>query len=321
MSIVIIADIKDNAVNPASFELITAAQNIAAMKSLSVHFIIPFNAINGDSYCYNEFTTWVIDYNYKHYSALHLSSAITSICKEVNAKYIIGLHTPFSIDFLPAVAIDYNAMCITQVHSFNIDESISWVRESHGGKLEQHITIDSTPIVLSLLPGSFESFKGSPCSTQNVKHVSVKKIHETYCEYVTVENKDTSLDEAEVIIGVGKGVASKENLQIIYEFAKLFPHSAVAGSKIVCDYGWLPYSKQIGITGKSIAPKVYIACGISGSSQHIAGIKQAKTIIGINIDPYAPIFNVCHYGVVADMFEFIPRFIDYAMSFRRSDSE
>lgn len=312
MSIVVIADVKSRSVNPSTNELITAAQQIAKMKSMPVYLLIPFGNIGGDSYCSGDFKTCIVNLNIEQYTAPVLIKHITAFLQEVSVSYIIGLHTPFTIDFMPALSVALNAKCITQIHSINTCESVTVIRGSHAGKLDQHIVINETPVILTILPGSFDPYTISDVQKSEIIAINILETDKCVnCEFITKDMTDKSLDEADVIIGAGKGIGSKENLNVIYEFAKVFQHSAVAGSRIVCDYGWLPYSKQIGITGKSISPKVYIACAISGSSQHVAGIKGAKTIIAINKDPYAPIFNVAHYGIVADIFEFIPQFIDF----------
>lgn len=315
MSILIIADVKSRTINPSTLEMLSAAKKIAKNNTMPIYILIPFGNIGGDSYCSSEFKTFILDLNIEQYSAHVLVKYISSVIREVNASYIIGMHTPFSIDYIPALSVSINAQCITQIHSLDVAERITVTRGSHAGKLDHHIVINDTPIILTVLPGSFEPYTITDVQTQHITTIHIPEVNKhIYCNFITKDMKDTSLDEADVIVGAGKGIGSRENLSLIYEFAKVFPHSAVAGSRIVCDYGWLPYSKQIGITGKSIAPKVYIACAISGSSQHVAGIKGAKTIIAINKDPCAPIFNVSHYAVVADIFEFIPQFIDFVQN-------
>jgi electron transfer flavoprotein alpha subunit len=122
--------------------------------------------------------------------------------------------------------------------------------------------------------------------------------------------EDAPITEAEVIVSAGRGIRKKENLELIERLAGLFSRSAVGGSRSVCDLGWLEYSRQVGITGKTVAPKLYIACGISGASQHIAGMKDSQLIIAINSDPGAAIFSIADYGIVEDLTTFIPLVIE-----------
>lgn len=120
-----------------------------------------------------------------------------------------------------------------------------------------------------------------------------------------VAEESGNLDEAEVVIGVGRGIGSSENMRIVNHLATLLK-AAIGGSRGVVDAGWLPHTQQIGLTGRVISPKMYLALGISGAVQHLVGVRTAKEIIAINKDPEAPIFKVATFGIVADMFSVIP---------------
>ena len=132
-----------------------------------------------------------------------------------------------------------------------------------------------------------------------------KKVLETVRE---VAEESGNLDEAEVVIGIGRGVGGKENLKIINRLAVLL-NAAVGGSRGVVDAGWLSHSQQIGLTGRVISPKMYMALGVSGAVQHLVGVRTAKDIVAINIDPEAPIFKVATYGIVGDLFTVLPTLI------------
>jgi len=132
-----------------------------------------------------------------------------------------------------------------------------------------------------------------------------KKVLKTVRE---VAEESGNLDEAEVVIGVGRGLGNLENLRTINRLAVLL-NAAVGGSRGVVDAGWLPHSQQIGLTGRVISPKMYMALGISGAVQHLVGVRTAKEIVAINIDPEAPIFKVATYGIVGDLFSVLPTLI------------
>jgi len=116
---------------------------------------------------------------------------------------------------------------------------------------------------------------------------------------------DVDISKADIIVSVGRGVGEKEKISIIQELADALG-GVIGCSRPVVDVGWLPRDRQVGASGKSVAPKVYVACGISGASQHLSGMTESKRIIAINKDANAPIFQVAHYGVVADLFDVVP---------------
>lgn len=121
---------------------------------------------------------------------------------------------------------------------------------------------------------------------------------------------DLDLGAAEVVVAAGKGIGREENLVLIRRLAAIFPKGAVGASRLVCDAGWLPYPHQVGITGKTVAPRLYLACGISGTIQHVTGMRGSRCIVAINTDPRAAIFQVAHYGIVEDLTTFIPLLLD-----------
>jgi electron transfer flavoprotein alpha subunit len=118
--------------------------------------------------------------------------------------------------------------------------------------------------------------------------------------------------EAEVLVAAGHGVGGPENLDLIRRLAALFPKSAVAGSRIACDLGWLEYQRQVGVTGATVSPRLYIACGISGAVQHVAGMRGSGFVVAINKDPAAAIFREADVCIVDDLTRFIPAFIEAA---------
>ena len=179
-----------------------------------------------------------------------------------------------------------------------------------------------TPLkILTVLPGAYTLFEGRAAS--DADSIVLRRIvseapapPEGAMQYNEKRYKPLSLlseaesgvklEDADVIVSVGRGIGKEENIELIRATASIFPDSAVGASRPVCDNRWLPFNHQVGITGKSVAPKLYMACGISGSQQHIAGMKNSQCIVAVNKDPNAAIFSVADYIIVEDLLLFLP---------------
>ena len=188
------------------------------------------------------------------------------------------------------------------------------VRPAFGGNLMAVIHQPvARPQLATLRPHITKPAKAKTKTTPVIEHANLvglpkkfdKKVLKTVRE---VAEESGNLDEAEVVIGIGRGLGSLENLKTINKLAVLLK-AAVGGSRGVVDAGWLPHSQQIGLTGRVISPKMYMALGISGAVQHLVGVRTAKEIVAINIDPEAPIFKVATYGIIGDLFSVLPSLI------------
>ena len=167
-------------------------------------------------------------------------------------------------------------------------------------------------------------FKLQPRSGAKPGRVSVKQvpIESRWWQSLGVRHSDTDsagISQAEVIVAAGQGFGDSDNLELAHRLASLFPKSAVAGSRIVCDLGWLAYGCQVGVTGATVSPRLYIACGISGAIQHVSGMRGSEFIVAINKDPAAAIFQVADVCIVADVTTFIPTLIETCRKLKESD--
>ncbi|MDA8405205.1 MAG: electron transfer flavoprotein subunit alpha/FixB family protein, partial [Desulfobacteraceae bacterium] len=171
--------------------------------------------------------------------------------------------------------------------------------------------------VLTVTPGIFKSehtAKMDKTGTVSVLTLSIEEACYTFHGFEKTDADTSALSHADVIVSAGNGVKKQEYLENIYQLSRLFPKSAVAGSRPVCDRKWLTYSQQVGVTGATVKPKLYIACGISGASQHTAGMRDSRFIVAINTDPHAAIFNIADVCIIEDLTTFIPRFIARALA-------
>ena len=167
--------------------------------------------------------------------------------------------------------------------------------------------------VLTIMPGAFKA-KGRIDKSSSGSYEIIKSDYSPQktkmLKTIQAEKDDYPITEADVIVSAGRGIGKKENLEYIYSLAGIFKRAAIGASRPICDIGWLGYKHQVGTTGKTVAPKLYIACGISGTIQHLSGIKGANLIVALNTDPNAPIFNTADYCLVEDIITFIPMLIE-----------
>jgi electron transfer flavoprotein alpha subunit len=180
-------------------------------------------------------------------------------------------------------------------------------RKSFSSKAIENIEIHSEIAIITLAPNAFEIIENSKnCQIEKVESVKEGNITINGQE---VSNGKVSLAEAEIIVSAGRGMKGPENWNLIEELADVL-FAATACSKPVSDIGWRPHSEHVGQTGKAVAPNLYIAIGISGAIQHLAGVNSSKVMVAINSDAEAPFFKAADYGIVGDAFEIVPKLIE-----------
>jgi electron transfer flavoprotein alpha subunit len=231
--------------------------------------------------------------------------------RAVKPRYVCTAHTSRGWDWAPMVAVRSGADCITAVDGVDLCEGrIRFQRELYGGKVKGLYASDTATTVITVQPGVFRSASeyapATPAGSVFPKPWAGKP-ERTRHEGTRAATADTSdITAAPIVVAVGNGIGDEENLAMIHRLAGRLPKAAVAGSRIVCDRGWLAYSRQVGVTGATVAPALYIACGISGASQHVMGMRGARFVVAINTDPRAPIFNEADVCIVEDVVRFIP---------------
>jgi electron transfer flavoprotein alpha subunit len=245
----------------------------------------------------------------EHYNALSYAEGLLEILHDEAEAWVCLPHTSMGYDLAPRLAVPLKAACITGVESLS---GGSLGRSICSGRFRETIVPKTPRVVVTVLPGAFHPCRESLGSAGGVKVVNVAFREGTSQTLGTSKSvhTDSSLKDAEVIVSAGRGIGKKENLSLIKRLAAFFPRSAIGASRSVCDLGWLEHSHQIGTTGQSVSPKLYVACGISGAFQHVSGIRGAQTIIAINSDPHAAIFQSAHYCIVENLETFIPLLIE-----------
>ncbi|MBU0513833.1 MAG: electron transfer flavoprotein subunit alpha/FixB family protein [Proteobacteria bacterium] len=222
-------------------------------------------------------------------------------------------HTPQGLDLAPALAAAEGWPLATDVVDLAWDgDVLTGRREVYGGKLSAHFRLVRGPVVAATIrQGAFEP--PAPGPGAEVAEIGPPAWSDQFARrfigYLEAAPGEVDITQADVLISIGRGIGKPENIEIANELAGLLG-GAVSCSRPVADAKWLPKDRQVGTSGRTVRPKVYLALGISGAFQHQAGMKNSGTIIAVNKDPRAPIFGVAHFGVVADLFDVVPKLIE-----------
>jgi electron transfer flavoprotein alpha subunit len=227
-----------------------------------------------------------------------------------NSIVLVG-HEHFGLDLAPGLSIKLNAAFVSDVLGIEGVEgkSLKIVRQEFGGQVSAHVKCDiSSGAVLTIRPGAFKSQDGGTGAAAVVDksaEVGPLTAGRRYLQTIVPESGDVDITKHAVLVSIGRGIQEKDNVPIAEELAEALG-AAVSCSRPVVDAKWLEKSRQVGSSGKTVKPKVYMACGVSGSFQHLAGLKGNPFIIAINKNPKAPIFQVADVGIVDDILEFLP---------------
>jgi len=237
-----------------------------------------------------------------------------SAAERFKPSYILCPHTSEGADYAPGLAVRLSAACVSAVTGITAGEDGSFLfsRSICGGQFNAFVKPGTKPAVIMVQPGLFPASDAQVEPGQIIRETYAAKTGSIRMTGIEKSRESSSeLGQAKVIVSAGRGIGNPENLDAIRRFAALFPGSAVGGSRPLIDMGWLEYRYQVGITGTVVSPPVYIACGISGSTQHIAGMRTSGYVIAINSDPHAAIFNVSDLCIVDDIIGFIDAFEDF----------
>jgi len=250
-----------------------------------------------------------------YYSEIYVE-VITNLIKEHKPEVVLIGATPIGRDFAPRVSKKLNAGLTADCTGLDIDletrQLLLQTRPTFGGNIMATIkNPNSRPQMSTVRPGTFkvpEKIAREIKINTISKDINPESLLTKIVKIIKREKKQVNLEEANIIVAGGRGVGSKENFKIINKLAEVLD-AEVAGSRVAVELNWIDHERQVGQTGKTVAPRLYIACGISGAIQHKVGILCSDIIVAINKDPNASIFEIAHYGIVGDLHQVIPALI------------
>jgi electron transfer flavoprotein alpha subunit len=235
---------------------------------------------------------------------------LTQLITERKPYLTLIAHTSTGMDIAPALAVQLKMPLATDLIGIDATgETFALTRQLYGGKVNAAVSfLKNGPYMMTLRTGAFPVVEKEPFPGEIVSipsPLTEEGLAKRFLQYVEAAIGEVDITQADILVSVGRGIKEAENIPLVKELADLLG-AALSCSRPVVDKKWLPKDRQVGTSGKTVKPKVYIAIGISGAFQHIAGMKGAGTVIAINKDPKAPIFGVANYGIVADLFKFVP---------------
>ncbi|MEK4255105.1 electron transfer flavoprotein subunit alpha/FixB family protein [Ureibacillus sp. FSL K6-2830] len=312
--ILVLGEVRDGALRNVSFEAIAAAKQIADGGEV-------VGALLGDQVAdlakeliaYGADRALVVEHPHlKTYTSDGFSQALLALVEQEKPEGIVIGHTSLGKDLSPKVASRLQAGLISDVTEIEgTGDDALFIRPIYSGKAFEKVKIKEGFVFVTVRPNNIAPLDRDESRTGDVQSVSVdiKNLRTIVKEVVRNATTGVDLSEAKVIVSGGRGVKSAEGFEPLRELANLLG-GAVGASRGACDAGYCDYAMQIGQTGKVVTPDLYIACGISGAIQHLAGMSNSKVIVAINKDPEANIFKVADYGIVGDLFEVVPLLIE-----------
>jgi electron transfer flavoprotein alpha subunit len=246
------------------------------------------------------------------YSPQGYAKAVADLVQETGPAAVFFAGTAMGKDLAPRVAARLGAGLASDCTRIAVkDGQLEFTRPVYAGKAVLSLTLTSTPQIATLRPNVFPlEAPAAGAAAEIVKKTADIPdgfIKGRVAEVVKEQSAEIDVTEADVVVSGGRGLKGPENFALLREVAALFPRAAVGASRSAVDSGWIGHQHQVGQTGKTVSPNLYLAVGISGAIQHLAGMSSSKWIVAVNKDPEAPIFKVADYGIVGDLFEVIPR--------------
>jgi len=327
MKILLITEQRDAKWNKVSFETLAAAQQIAQQAGGSVSGVVIGKGVAGLA---DELAGYQLDEVLlaehdllAQYTPDGFSIALRQVVESAKPDLVLLPHTYQVRDFAPKLAASLQkgmiGDCIGYRHESGKPAAagkLVFVRQMFQGRTAADVVFTGeAPWIASFQAGAFRADLAAkhPGGKAPVKPVSVdlkpEQIRTKPLELFREAKQAVDLTQAPILVSVGRGIKAPENIQMAEKLAKLMG-GEISASRPICDEGWLPMERQIGSSGQTVAPKLYLALGISGAIQHVVGMKGSRTIAAINKDPNAPIFEVADYGIVSDLFEVVPALIE-----------
>ncbi len=311
--ILVFTEHRAGAFNKTSFEALAAAQELGTALGQSVNAVV----LNTDAGLAGQIAAYSVakvvsaeSPKLAEYTPDGYADAMEQVVRALDPQFVILPHTYLVRDFAPKLAARFGKDVISDcVRASVAGGAATFSRRIFLGKLDADVTASGAPPVFATFQsGAYraeQAERGTSSAPVESMPIEVGTVRMTPEPAFQEVKQAVDLTKAEIIVAVGRGIKSQENIALAQQLADALG-GELAASRPICDAGWLPIDRQIGSSGQTVTPKLYVALGISGAIQHLVGMKNATTIVAVNKDPEAPIFDIADYGIVGDIFDVIP---------------
>lgn len=312
--IVVLAEHRQGQVRDITYEMLTKARELAAKTSAEVIAVMLGKNVKEHAKTIAEYAKSVLvveDERLENFNSETYRTILTKLIAEHKPILLMMGHTSYGVDLAPRLAAALNLPLATDCIDLIFEgDTLKVTRQMYGGKVNVSVTVrKAETYVATVRQATFAPQKPTPPETGQITEIPsplTQEIQEKrFIQYLLPPPGGVDITAAEKLIGVGRGIKDVANIQIVEQLAKTMG-AVVSCSRPIVDKGWLPTDRQVGTSGKTVKPKLYLAVGISGAFQHILGMKSSDLIIAINKDPKAPIFSFADYGIVDDLFKVVP---------------
>lgn len=307
----VFVETRNGQLRKASLEALSEAKRLAAGASKVHALLIGKNVktLAADLAKYGPSSILVADDDkFASYATEAFAKAVSEAVAKLTPRFVVAAHTPMAKDFIPRAAAKLDAACVSDVMSVAKDgDKLLLSKPMYAGKCYGVYEITGDVSFFTLRPNIFQVKENGENPAAEDFAVTVENVRAQVTEvHAATENK-VELSEASIVVSGGRGIKGPENWPVLQSLCDTLG-AALGASRAVVDAGWIDHQYQVGQTGKTVSPQLYIACGISGAIQHLAGMSSSKVIVAINKDPEAPIFKHATYGIVGDVLEILPKF-------------
>jgi electron transfer flavoprotein alpha subunit len=311
--IFILAEYRQGELRDVTFEMLGKGQELAA--AMDVPLAVVLLGHNVDNFAtelakYANQVLVVEDEQLEHFNSAAYQQVLAHLITERKPSLVLMGQSAQGMDLAPSLATQLDLPLVTDCVGLEFEDGdLFAVREMYGGKVSARIAFKpADTYMVTARQAAFPFEEGGSLGGEIIavdSPLTEEIAYRRFLEYVEAAVGEVDITQADVVVAVGRGIKEEENLALVKKLAEALG-GVVAGSRPVVDVGWLPSDRQVGQSGKTVKPKLYLAVGISGASQHVVGMRASSTIVAINKDPDAPIFKVAHYGIVDDLFKVVP---------------